>query len=350
MRTHPSVRAWSIDALVVSALSILVFGFAPSAAAQSTAFSYTGSLKIAGVPANGNYDMKFTLFTAASGGNASPTITLNGVAVANGIFTVSLDFISPTFTVDDAFSGADVYLEVAISNGQGGFTTLTPRTKIASTPYAVRALTVNSGQKITARSFFNQDQSFVADRFGNLRAHGINVGPPDGSADTFVVQDTGAVTAKGINLTDNTFFALSGGVVGVNGNLTVTGSLSVSGAKNSIVKLPDGRWVALSAMESPGTWFEDFGTVRLHNGRATVRIDATFAQTANLSVPYMVYITPDGDCRGLYVRQKSNTSFEVRELRGGRSNVEFDYRIVARRKGYESTRFAPVAPAASVRK
>jgi hypothetical protein len=42
----------------------------------------------------------------------------------------------------------------------------------------------------------------------------------------------------------------------------------------------------------------------------------------------------------LYVNRKSETSFEVRELRSGSSNVRFDYRIVALRKNYETIRLA----------
>ena len=45
-----------------------------------------------------------------------------------------------------------------------------------------------------------------------------------------------------------------------------------------------------------------------------------------------MFVTPEDDCRGLCVRNKTTTSFEVRELQGGTSNVAFSYRIVARRK------------------
>jgi len=42
------------------------------------------------------------------------------------------------------------------------------------------------------------------------------------------------------------------------------------------------------------------------------------------------------------VVSKSATSFEVREQGGGVSNVGFDYRVVAKRKGYERVRLADV--------
>jgi hypothetical protein len=70
-------------------------------------------------------------------------------------------------------------------------------------------------------------------------------------------------------------------------------------------------------MESPEHWFEDFGTAKLKGGRAR---------------DYRVFLTPEGDCRGLYVHRKTAVSFEVRELMGGESAVAFSYRVVGRRR------------------
>jgi hypothetical protein len=49
-------------------------------------------------------------------------------------------------------------------------------------------------------------------------------------------------------------------------------------------------------------------------------------------------LTPRGDCKGLYVASTAAGGFEVRELGGGTSDVEFDYRIVALRRNYEQVR------------
>jgi hypothetical protein len=56
-----------------------------------------------------------------------------------------------------------------------------------------------------------------------------------------------------------------------------------------------------------------------------------------------VFITPEGDCHGLYVRRKSANRFEVRELTGGKSSIAFSYRIVGRRKDIKGhRRFAKI--------
>jgi hypothetical protein len=100
------------------------------------------------------------------------------------------------------------------------------------------------------------------------------------------------------------------------------------------------RDVALYAVESPENWFEDYGGGTLANGSATVTLDPVFAQTVNTGTSYRVFVTPNGDCRGLYVTSKTPTSFEVHELGGGQANIDFDYRIIAKRKGYENIRLA----------
>jgi hypothetical protein len=69
------------------------------------------------------------------------------------------------------------------------------------------------------------------------------------------------------------------------------------------------------------------------NGR-----DCKFSQTVNVAAGYHVFITPNGDCKGLYVSNKTTYGFEVRELGAGTSSMTFDYRLVAKRTGYENVR------------
>jgi hypothetical protein len=115
------------------------------------------------------------------------------------------------------------------------------------------------------------------------------------------------------------------------GNVAVNGTLTAQ-VKNGVVAFPDGTQRVLHCMESPEHWFEDFGTAKLKNGRATVKLDSDFAKAIKRA-GYHVFVTPEGDCRGLYVRGKTAASFEVRELSGGKSSVAFSYRIVGRRRG-----------------
>ncbi len=56
----------------------------------------------------------------------------------------------------------------------------------------------------------------------------------------------------------------------------------------------------LYAVESPENWFEDFGGAELIQGRAIVKLDPVFAETVSTEVEYHVFLTPKGDCQGLY--------------------------------------------------
>ena len=137
------------------------------------------------------------------------------------------------------------------------------------------------------------------------------------------------------------------GDVSITGNLTVAGS---SNLKGCAVPFPDGTHRTLYCMESPEVWFEDFGAAKLKRGRVIVKLDEDFAKVIKRG-DYKVFLTPEGDCRGLYVRRKSAANFEVRELAGGTSSVAFSYRIVGRRKDVRGhKRFAkfdmPVPPPA----
>jgi len=113
------------------------------------------------------------------------------------------------------------------------------------------------------------------------------------------------------------------------------------GSKSAAVPLKNGKMVKVYSQESPQVWFEDFGSAKLMGGVATVKLDSKYAQLVNTKLPYHVFVTPNGDCHGLYVAQKDRNSFEVRELGNGQSSVEFDYRISALRNGYENIRLEP---------
>ena len=121
--------------------------------------------------------------------------------------------------------------------------------------------------------------------------------------------------------------------------INVSGTITCNGKVIDAVNVDGGaRKVALYSMQSPENWFEDFGSGTLSNGAATIALDPTFAQTVNTGTEYHVFLTPNGDSKGLYVSQKTATSFEVREQGGGTSSIAFDYRIVGKRVGFEDVR------------
>ena len=153
----------------------------------------------------------------------------------------------------------------------------------------------------------------------------------------FLENDESDPSDFGLVLT--TLGAYGNGGLGGFCDIDTDGNFSCNGFASAVVPVQGGaRNVAVYAVHSPQNWFEDFGSGQLTDGAAVIQLEPAFGQTVNTSVEYHVFLTPNGDSRGLYVTHKTPTSFEVREQAGGTSNVAFDYRIVALRKGSEALR------------
>ena len=184
-------------------------------------------------------------------------------------------------------------------------------------------------------AYYNlQANAAGANNFATL----VKLGPTQGAgtAGTLKLNNSGSSFDNHLVISTNGNIGI--GTTSPSATLHVIGNFIATGTKSTVVALPNDRTVALYAVESPENWFEDFGSGKLIEGMAQIVLDPTFAHTVNTEITYHVFLTPNAECRGLYVAQKSPGSFEVRELGGGKSNITFDYRIVARRKGYEGLR------------
>ena len=117
---------------------LLLFSCSPlsTAFAQDSAFAYQGRLSDGGQPANGTYDLEFTVYDAASNGSVAGGPQTNlAVTINDGLFTTALDFGS------NLFDGTTYWLEIGVrTNGSGGsFVTLNPRQELLPTPNALFA-------------------------------------------------------------------------------------------------------------------------------------------------------------------------------------------------------------------
>ena len=130
-----STRLFKTLLLILSLALAAVHGHG---ATLQSAFSYQGILSANGGPANGAYDMTFSLFRV--GENApGTTVSNSNVTVTQGLFTVSLDFGV------GVFDGTAYELGIAVRQGSGGaFVTLQPRQLLLATPNAVNAQTVRT--------------------------------------------------------------------------------------------------------------------------------------------------------------------------------------------------------------
>jgi hypothetical protein len=117
------------------------------------------------------------------------------------------------------------------------------------------------------------------------------------------------------------------------------GGLAGTGTKSCVVKTSQGPTL-MYCQESPENWFEDFGEGQLVNGRCHIEFDPLFLETVTINAanPMKVFLQPqDPECEGL-AAVPGTTGFDAIELRHGRSNGRFTYRVVAKRKGFEDKR------------
>lgn len=152
------------------------------------------------------------------------------------------------------------------------------------------------------------------------------------------------------NGTSTTLYAVNAGggspfsASGTNGGCFIDGDgdLSCQGTITGSNLTADRRSIATYGVQAAENWYEDAGSGSLENGATRIHLDPAFVATVNTGVDYHVFLTPKGDCKGLYVANENADGFEVHELGGGRSGIAFDYRIMAKRKGYEQVRLEDV--------
>jgi hypothetical protein len=138
MKTNLVISVIKGAALLLLVTSLIL---RPSTAVgQPTVISYQGQMLVGGNPANGNFDMTFTFYNVPTNGTplAGP-ITVNPVAVNNGLFSVNFDSLDPRI-FNFGVVGAR-FLEVAArpSGNTGAYTVLSPRQLLSQTPYAIAA-------------------------------------------------------------------------------------------------------------------------------------------------------------------------------------------------------------------
>jgi len=249
---------------IMKSLSIvffLVVLFCASAAAQTTAFTFQGSMQTSGSPANGNFDFDFKLFDLVSAGaQQGSTIQRLNVAVANGIFTVSLDFGAGTLP------GADRFLEIAVRTAGGPlFTPLSPRQKVNSSPYSVRSLNSTTATNATQLGGVAASQYVVTTdpRMTDARD------PLPGSNN--YIRNSGAQQQAGANfwISGSGNFGGSGNFDGglsvggnfiVGGNTTLIGNLTVNGTLTGNLPSGDADYVQNRTTTQASTNFNISGT------------------------------------------------------------------------------------------
>jgi len=353
---------------------------ASTAAVVSGRIPIQGRLTDAGGnPLDGIYSIQFSLYDVSSGGTALCSDT-NAVAVDNGLFySEILGDCSGVADGQQLYLGVKVESDPEMTPRQGIYpvpyaSTLRPGAVISTTAYpALHVESSNpSGRGLRAYASATTGANYAVvgaskspDGFGGyfyntsespnpgFAIAGLHPGYGVGDLGSWahpaayfggrigviaLTKDTGGTAVLAL-IDDDTgwagMFTGTGNGVRISVPAGKVGLEVIGGTKDAVVGTEDGARL-LYTEESTEVWFTDYGFGQLEDGVAVISIDPIFAQTVNLEQPYHVFVQVYGDAE-VYVTDRTATGFEV-HLRDGGPDVEFSYRIVGKRLGYENDR------------
>ena len=196
---------------------------AAAALALGTGFTYQGELLKGGAPLTDTCTLRFRLFDdAGAGAQVGATVTLPGVSVSAGHFTVALDF------GQGAFNGNARWLEIAAQcTGDGALVVLAPRQPLTPAPYALALPGLHTQQNVTS-------PNLIGGYSGNSVTAGVVGATIDGGGDSSnihqVTDHYGTIGGGGENragdnagtVTDATYATVGGGTNNVAGEFSST--------------------------------------------------------------------------------------------------------------------------------
>jgi hypothetical protein len=235
------------------------------AAPLGTAFNYNGRLIDGSGPANGRYDLRFVLYDASVGGSQAGSIVTNtSVVVSNGLFSTAVDFGG------GIWEGTPYWIELGVrtNSNPDDFTTLSPRQRVAPTPYAIfaseagEAASLITGTYSNVVTFNNASSTFFGAFTGNgsglttLNASRLTAGTvPEARLSANIARLNSNQTYSGAVILSNTANIISGTFTG-----NASGLTGLSAANISSGTVPDGRLSANVARLSSNQTFTGANT------------------------------------------------------------------------------------------
>lgn len=124
-----------------------------------------------------------------------------------------------------------------------------------------------------------------------------------------------------------------------------------TGSVSEIIPTENHGRITLTCPESPEYWYQDYGTVELVNGKATIHLDEILADIIIVDEenPIRVICTPVGMpfFNGITIMNQTKNTVEILELNGGNHSGKLQYQLTLKPKtNYGEGRF-PQAPGPS---
>jgi hypothetical protein len=342
-------NAYGVYGQSASIAGTAVIGFANTSAGAITTAAYGMYGQVNGTVGAGGAAIGVRGLTAATVTTGTAYGIYGNTASTNGIGVIGF-----STSATNTFSGVQGQ-NGGLGDGVRGFNTLaTPATAGAGGYFQTNATTSGGAEGYNLHTD-GTGGIFGGDGVGALTYLGAGSGSSSSGLNAGAV---GWATSNTVNTlryggyfdaNAGTSFAYVGCITAANVNRKIEGN----GTVNTTVKDINNNMVVLSCPEAPENLFQDYGQGKLVNGKAHITLDPTLSKNivVNPKHPLRVFIQLEGDSKGVYVTNKTQYGFDVVELDGGTSNIDFTWSVVANRADeqnadgswakYSEERFAP---------
>ncbi len=123
---------------------------------------------------------------------------------------------------------------------------------------------------------------------------------------------------------------------GENYGIYAHGDMYRTGADVHLQQDNNGQNNVMYTLVSTEMTVQTYGVGQMQNGKSKINFDDAFANVVSSTEPIVVTITPIGQTNGVYLDKVDGKGFSVAENNDGKSNVQYSWIAIGKRKGYEN--------------
>ncbi|HSG68675.1 MAG TPA: hypothetical protein VK994_08210, partial [Bacteroidales bacterium] len=122
---------------------------------------------------------------------------------------------------------------------------------------------------------------------------------------------------------------------GTDYSIYARGDVYRTGADIHIQENTGGANTVLYTLVTTDMVIQTYGVGQLEKGKSNIVFDQAFSEAVSTEEPVVVTITPIGKSNGVYLDEVDAMGFSVAENGNGKSNVQFSWIAIGKRKGFE---------------
>jgi len=123
---------------------------------------------------------------------------------------------------------------------------------------------------------------------------------------------------------------------GTDYGLYAHGDVYRSGADVHVQTNASGENSVMYTLVSTDMVVQTYGVGQMTKGKSNITFDQAFSEVVSTEEPIIVTITPIGKSNGVYLDEVDAAGFSVGENNNGKSNVQFSWIAIGKRKGFEN--------------